>query len=115
MPKIVSAVLHSATATEFFHRMAGDFEQISNADRVVFEELKGRHLFGVLVNLDETYCTHLDCDQMSRKQVAEAPVVVQAIRTRQLSTSLLNTARHPDQPSRVGPTGQLLRQRFPLA
>ncbi|CAK0858559.1 unnamed protein product [Prorocentrum cordatum] len=54
-PKIVSSVLHSATPAEFFHRMAGDFQQLQNADKMDHDELKRRHFFGVLVNLDEAH------------------------------------------------------------
>ena len=55
-PEIISSVLHSATPTEFFHRCAGDFQQVQNAEKFPGADLHGRHTtFGVLVNLDESY------------------------------------------------------------
>jgi len=54
-PEVVSSVLHSATPTEFFHRCAGDFQQVKNADAFPDADLSGRHNFGILVNLDEAY------------------------------------------------------------
>ena len=54
-PAVVSSLLHSATPEAFFLRCSGDFQQISNAQDVDFEELERRHHYGVLVNLDEAY------------------------------------------------------------
>ena len=54
-PKVMSAVIHSATPAEFFHRCAGDFDQVENVDKLGHDKLRGRHNFGVLVNLDEAY------------------------------------------------------------
>lgn len=54
-PKVTSCVLHSATPAEFFHRLSGDFDQVENWDKLDFEELRGRHWYGALLNLDEAY------------------------------------------------------------
>ena len=54
-PKVTSAVLHSATPTEFFHRCGGDYQQISNLDHVGVPGLDGRHNCGILINPDEIY------------------------------------------------------------
>ena len=54
-PKVTSAVMHTATPQDFFHRCAGDYEQISNLDQVALKGLEGRHDFGILLNPDEMY------------------------------------------------------------
>ena len=54
-PQVTSCVLHSATPTEFFHRCSGDYEQIPDTERFPFVDLRGRPLYGVLVNPDEAY------------------------------------------------------------
>lgn len=60
-PNVMSAVIHSATPAEFFHRCAGDFDQVKNVDELGHDKLRGRHNFGVLVNLDEAY-DFLQCE-----------------------------------------------------
>lgn len=54
-PKVTSSVLHSATPTEFFHRLSGDFDQVENLEKLGCDELRGRHWFGALLNFDEAY------------------------------------------------------------
>ena len=54
-PVVVSSVLHSATMTELFHRVSGDFPQVSNVDNLGVDGLEGRHGFGFLGNWDEYY------------------------------------------------------------
>ena len=53
-PEVISCVLRSATAEEFFRRCSGDCEQIAN-ELDVDPELLGRQWYAVLVNLDEAY------------------------------------------------------------
>ena len=55
LAKVVSCVIHSATLTEFFHRVSGDHPQVAIADTIGCEELRGRHKFGNLGNFDEAY------------------------------------------------------------
>ena len=55
MPDVTSSVMHSATPTEFFHRCSGDYDQVQEASQFKVADLRGRHNFGVLVNLDEAY------------------------------------------------------------
>ena len=54
-PEVVSSVLHSATMTEFMHRVSGDFPQVTNADKLGVGGLAGRHGFGFLGNWGEYY------------------------------------------------------------
>ena len=54
-PQVTSCVLHSATPTELFHRCSGDYEQVPDADKFPFVDLRGRFLYGVLANPDEAY------------------------------------------------------------
>ena len=44
-PQVVSILLHSATPEEFFHPCSGDFQQISNADRIEFDSSMRRTIF----------------------------------------------------------------------
>ena len=52
-PKVTSSVMHSATPEESWYRCSGDYPQVSNGEKVGFDELLGRLNFGVLFNPDE--------------------------------------------------------------
>ena len=54
-PTVTSSVMHAATPEEFFHRCAGDYQQVQNADHKCLDGFAKRFFFGVLVNLDEDY------------------------------------------------------------
>lgn len=53
--KVGSCVIHSATLTEFYHRLSGDHQQVANADVLGHDEMRGRQTFGNLCNFDEAY------------------------------------------------------------
>ncbi|CAK0820661.1 unnamed protein product [Prorocentrum cordatum] len=80
-PQVASCVLHTATPTEFFHRCAGDYQQVLDAENFPGVDLRGRHVYGVLVNPDEAYDMLTSFNFMDEQKAGKKQTTVNAFQS----------------------------------
>ncbi|CAK0860829.1 unnamed protein product [Prorocentrum cordatum] len=80
-PQVAPCVLHAATPTEFFHRCAGDYQQVPDAENFPGVDVRGRHVHGVLVNPDEAYDTLTSFNFMGEQKAGKKQTTVNAFQS----------------------------------